>query len=720
MSVRFLSLVLLIPGLLLGAEKKPVTLDAIEGAAREGKPLSSPAWSPRGSRFAYRDGSRLMLYDAGSRKDRELLDFRALEKAAAPTAPVERFGWQNRRVDASAFSWSNSGKEILLSAGGDIFLLRADSRKWEQLTDSPEVEEDAKLSPDGASVAYRVGDDLYVLDVASKKTKRLTFDGTPVLMNGKLDWVYPEELELGTAFWWSPDSRRIAYLQFDTAREFVYPQVDLTGTRAVAEPQRYPQAGTPNADVRLGVVEVEAEKPLTRWMDLGDTRDALLARVDWIPGTTEMLVERLNRVQNKLDVMRADAGSGAVKVILRESDPAWINAGNIYRLLSNGKEFLWSSERDGYRHLYLYSTDGKLESRITQGQWVVTALDAVDEKSRQVYYESNEESPLERQLYRAGLDGKGRTRLTREPGTHNVTMSPACDYYLDRYSSAANPPETSLHSTAGDDTVVLRPANRKFLEEYDVQPGVFLKVSATDGTALYAHLVKPRGFEEGKKYPVIVMVYGGPGVQSVVDEWRGADREQVFAARGFVVWQLDNRGSSGRGHAFETPLYRRFGKAELADQLDGIHYLVKQGFVDAGRIGITGWSYGGYMTLYSMLNAPEVFRAGVAGAPVTNWHNYDTIYTERYLGLPSENEEGYRTSSAVTYAGKLDGKLLILHNIEDDNVLFQNTMQMAGALEEANRPFRMVVYPQKTHGVTGKAARHLAETILDFFVQNLR
>ncbi|HSM78711.1 MAG TPA: S9 family peptidase [Bryobacteraceae bacterium] len=712
---------LVLTGVAFSAEKKPVTLDAISAERKgAGEGFSSPEWAPGGKQFAYRKGSKLMLYDAAARSERELVDFDALEKAAVKPPASGRFGWQNRRVSESAFSWSTSGDDILLAAEGDIFLFHLKSGKWEQLTATPESESDAKLSPDGAWVGYRVDEDLYVLNIASKKTKRITFDGTPTLMNGKLDWVYPEELDLGTAFWWSPDSSRIAYLQFDTTHEFVYPQVDLLGARAVAEPERYPQAGTPNADVRLGVVEVGAETPATRWLDLGETRDALLARVDWIPGTSDVLVQRMNRVQNRLDLLRADTQTGAAKVILRESDPAWINMSDIYRLLSNGKEFLWSSERDGYRHLYLYSTDGKLESRLTEGQWIVSKLAGVDEAARRVYYESTEASPLERHLYRVGFDGKGRTRLSQETGTHAITLSPACDYFLDRYSSSTHPPETSLHSMDGAALAVLRPANREFLDEYDVQPGAFVQVPAADGTTLYAHLIKPRGFVEGKKYPAIVMVYGGPGAQTVIDAWRGAGMEQVFAAKGFVIWQLDNRGSAGRGHGFETPLYRRFGKAELADQLDGIHYLLKQGFVDEKRIGISGWSYGGYMTLYCMLNAPGVFRAGIAGAPVTNWHNYDTIYTERYLGLPQENAEGYKASSAVTYADRLQGDLLILHNIEDDNVLFQNTMQMVNALEEENKPFRMVVYPQKSHGVGGKAARQLSETMLSFFEEKLR
>lgn len=703
------------------AEKKPITIETMSQFRRGGEPLSSPTWSPEGKQFVYLNRNNLMLYDAVAKQERTLVDIDVLERAAVKPPADGRFGWQNRRVADNAFSWSSSGKEILITAQGDLFLFHLDSGKWDQLTATPDSESDAKLSPDGKRIAYRLDEDLYSLEIASKKVARLTFDGTPTLMNGKLDWVYPEELDLGTAFWWSPDSSRIAYLQFDTTHEFVYPQVDLIGLRAQAEPERYPQAGTPNADVRLGVLEVGAEKPVTRWLDLGDTRDVLLARVDWLPGSNQVLVQRMNRVQDRLDLLLADPSSGTVKTVLQETDAAWVNVSDIYRFLSTGKEFLWSSERDGYRHLYLYSIDGKLTRRVTEGKWEVTSLAGVDEKTRQIYYESTEGSPLERHLYRIGFDGTGKTRISSEQGTHTATMSPVCDYFLDRYSSSANPSQTVLRGTQDTSMmVVLRPGNRTLLDEYDVQPGEFVEVPASNGVKLHARLIKPRGFQAGTKYPAIVMIYGGPHAQTVVDAWRGAGMEQVFAARGFVVWQLDNRGSSGRGHVFETPLYRRMGKVELEDQLEGVRWLVKQGFVDEKRIGITGWSYGGYMTLYSMLNASDVFRAGVAGAPVTDWHNYDTIYTERYLGLPSINGDGYRASSAVTYADKLKGNLLILHNVEDDNVLFQNTMQMANALEQAGKLFHMVIYPQKSHGVTGKAATQLAETQLEFFERNLK
>ena len=702
----------------LFAQKKPITIDTLIERARTGGGFSGEiTWAPDGRHFAYLQNNRVMLYDVPAKTDKELLSLDALEKAAVEAPGPQPFDWENRHVSEDGVEWSRSGKELLVTADGDLFWVAADSGKWEQLTATAEPERDAKLSPDSARVAFRRGHDLYTMEIASRKVTRLTEDGAPTLLNGELDWVYPEELDLGTAYWWSPDSQRIAYLQFDISREFVYPQVSLNGLRAVSEPERYPQAGTPNADVHVGVVA--ANGGATRWLDLGDARDALIARVYWTPDSSRLAIERLNRIQNQLDLMLADAASGASKAILHESDPYWINVNDLFRFLPDD-QFLWGSERDGFRHLYVYGLDGKERKRLTEGRWEVTELAGVDEAHQQVYFVSTEASPLERQLYSVKLNGKDRARISKGAGTHTISMSPTAEYYLDAFSNLTQPIRRVLDTREGAEWSVFRDADRRLTDEYAVIAPEIVNFKGASGAEFYARLIKPANFRAGEKYPAVVVVYGGPGVQEIENSWSGATWEQVLAARGFVIWQMDSRGSTGRGHAFETPLYRRFGRTELADQLDGVHYLIKQGFVDPARVGIYGWSYGGYMTLYSLLNAPDVFRAGVAGAPVTNWRNYDTIYTERYLGLPVENAEGYDASSVVESADKLNAKLLILHNIEDDNVLFQNTLQMSDALERAGKLFDMVVYPQKSHGVGGPFRKQLLEKMTDFFEKNLK
>ena len=347
-------------------------------------------------------------------------------------------------------------------------------------------------------------------------------------------------------------------------------------------------------------------------------------------------------------------------------------------------------------------------------------VEGVDESAGRVYYVSTEASPLERQLYWVTLDGSSSQRLSTAPGSHTISLSPGAGWYLDTYSSFQSPSRRVLYKGDGSEWTVYREADHKQEQEYDLLPTEIVRVKADDGIVLYARLIKPVGFQPGKKYPAIVMVYGGPHAQSVRNAWSGLNWDQALAHKGFVLWQLDNRGSAGRGHAFESNLYRRLGKQELDDQLIGIRHLTGMGFVDPSRIGLYGWSYGGFMTLYSLTNSPKTFRAGVAGAPVTDWRNYDSIYTERYLGLPQENEEGYKASSPVTYAGNLEAELMIVHNIEDDNVLFANTMQMINALQKAGKLFDLQLYPQKSHGVGGPVRRQMLETITAFFEKNLK
>src|SRR5579872_182738 len=703
----------------LAAQKRPITIDTVVSGDRNRESGGTPVWRPDGKAFAYRRAGSIWLYDVTSKSDRELLSLAPFDDAAKTEAAPAKFDWQNRRVREDDFQWSASGNELLILARGDIFLWDANSGKWEQLTATPEPERDPKLSPDSRRVAFRRDHDLYTVDVANRRETRLTTNGSPTLLNGELDWVYPEELEIGTAFWWSPDSKSIAYLQFDTSREPLFPHEDLLRARPVYEPERYPRAGDPNPDVRLGVISPDAGP--TRWFDLGGTRETnLIARVEWMPDSRHLGVERLNRVQNRLELLSVDTATRAVEPILTESDPFWINIHDDLRFLKNSKEFLWSSERDGFRHLYLYSLDGKESRRLTKGNWEVTEVAGVDESRGIVYYVSSETSPLERQLYSVKLNGKGKKQLTVDPGTHNISMSPVCNIYMDTFSSSRQPIRRTLHTSDGTLLAVYRDTGRQQMEEYDLPATSFVKVKAPDGTLLYARLIKPVGFETGRKYPAIVVVYGGPQAQSVRDEWNGIGQEEYWAARGFVVWELDNRGSSGRGHAFESAVYHKLGVQELADQRDGIEFLLSLGFVDPGRIGVFGWSYGGFMTLNCLLNAPDLFRAGIAGAPVTDWHNYDTIYTERYMGLPQENVEGYRDTALPPKAMNLRAKLLLVQNIEDDNVLFQNTMQMVSALEQADKPFEMMLYPQKSHGVTGPLRRHLLETMTAFLERTLK
>ena len=716
---KFLLLLVVAPALF--AQKKPITLETLSQAGRGGGGRGGAAlWAPDGKTFVTRQGRNLAIYDPATRTSKELVSTQAID-AAAVKGPSEEepMDWQNRRSRLGGMEWSDDGKSLLYTSGGDVFVIHADTGAWDQVTKTPEAEIDAKLSADGKSVAFRRGWDLYTVDVATKKETRLTKDGTETLRNGGTDWVYPEELYLGTAFWWSPDSKSIAYLQFDMSREPLFPHADLLRLRAVYEPERYPQSGENNATIHMGVVP--AAGGATRWLEIGNTRDSYLAaRAGWMPDSRRVYVLRMNRVQNRDELFSIDVESGAATTLFKESDPYWINLFDDVQFLKDGKHFLWTSERDGgFRHIFLYSNDGKEVKQLTKGPWEVTAVNGVD--ANRLWYTSDEPSSLERHLYSINLNGGDKRKLTADAGMHSISMGPTGAYYLDTWSSLTSPPQTVLHSGDGKELGVYREADRKPSEEYDILPTEIVQFKGADGTMLYGRLIKPAGFEPGKKYPVVVSVYGGPGVGLPVhNSWQGINIDQVLAHKGYVIWQCENRGGMGRGHAFETAIYHKMGVVELADQVAGVKYLISLGFADPERIGIHGWSYGGFMTTNAMLNAPDVFHAGFAGAPVTSWMNYDTIYTERYMGLPSENPDGYRDTALPPQAKNLKGKLMVVHNIEDDNVLFQNSLQLINALQLAGKQFEFMLYPQKSHGVSGPASRQLNEMMVEFFDRTLK
>ena len=700
-------------------QKKPVTLEALQDfrstVARDVP--GEPVWAPDGKSFVYRQGRRLRLYDVAAKRSREVVDLSALDAQAVTPPAAEQYGWENRRVGEATLQWAPQGGELLYASGGDLFLIGIDG-KWKQLTKTPVAERDPKFSPDGKRIAFRRNGDLYVMEVAGAKETRLTSNASDTLSNGELDWVYPEELDLGTAYWWSPDASAIAYLQFNVSGEPLYPHVDLEGTRAVLEQQRYPHAGENNPEVRLGVVA--ARGGATKWLDVGDTvHSYLIARAGWAANSKNVYVVRTNRIQNQLDFFLYDVDSGKSRTVYRESDNYWVNVEGDPVFFKDGKHFLWTSERDGFRHLYLYAVDGGAPAQLTKGAWEVTDVLAFEESAGRIWYRSTETGPLERQLYSVQSDGSGKRRITVGDGNHRVWMAPLGGVFLDAYSNLSSPPEWTLRGANGEAMATYRVADRRAVDEFDLRPTEVVEFKSKDGTLFYGRLIKPAGFDPAKKYPVVVDVYGGPHAQSVRNTWQGLGMDQVFAHDGYVVWEMDNRGTSGRGHAFESAVFRNLGVQELADQREGIQYLISLGFVDARRIGVTGWSYGGFMTLNLMLNAADLFHAGFAGAPVTNWLNYDTIYTERYMGVPKDNGEGYARTAMPAKAGALVGKLMIAHNFEDDNVLFQNTAQMIAALEGAGKRFELALYPQKTHGVSGASARQMESTMLDFFERSL-
>ena len=688
-----------------------------------GKYLRGVVWFPDGSGFTYLRRNPetkivdLWKYSIASQKRSCFVNgswFREKIKAllgdstkSAPALSLSRYQWM-------------PDKKHLLFIERSFFVLFNSQHKSIRIIPFKRPASNFRVSPDGSKIAFVRNYDLFVLDLSDGKETRLTFNGSEEVRNATLDWVYPEELDIYHGFWWAPDSRHIAYLQMDERPVKKFPIIDFIPLYEKITYERYPKAGEANPIVRVGVVTVK--KPRTRWMNVGENTDVYIPRVKWLPDAKTLAIQRMSRSQKKLDVLFTSISTGQSHVILHEEDPYWINIKNDWYFLKRKSEFIWGSERDGFRHLYLYNDSGRLIRQITKGEWEVESLVGVDEQHGKVFFMSTEKDVRERHFYSIKLNGRKMKRLTPFDGTHRVTVSPKFRYFLDTYSTSAFPAKTALFSTKGKILDWINKNNVPELANYHLQPPKLVTIQADDGATLYGSLIRPPDFDPKQKYPVLIYVYGGPHAQVVRNAWGGTTYlwHQLMAQKGYLIFSLDNRGSWGRGHSWETAIYHHFGRKELADQLAGVAYLKSLPYVDSTRIGIWGWSYGGYMTLYSLLNAPKTFKAGFAVAPVTDWRFYDTIYTERYMGTPKENPDGYRESSPVNQAGNLESKLFIAHGTSDDNVHFQNTVHMIEKFIENNKQMNVFFYPRKTHGIGGRADRiHLFTQITNFFLKNL-
>jgi dipeptidyl-peptidase-4 len=711
------------------ASGKQLTVERIYSQpSLSGRLTRGLAWSPDGKLLGFFETkgagkeahTELWTIDADTGARRLLVSSEKLEAVlpADSSRPTQATGL-GRRAPAQ-YQWAADGSALLFEGPNSLAWFDLKSQSARTLVSGKETIADAKISPDARSVSFVRGHNLWVVSVADGKERAVTQGGTEEVRKGKLDWVYPEELDIKTAYWWAPDSSAIAYLEMNERKVAQYPLVDFSSYDGTADMERYPPAGGANPVVRVFVAPANGGEP--RLMDTGAETDIYLPRVNWLTDSKHVAIQRLNRAQDTLDLLIADAETGTSRVALTEKDQYWINVSDDLYFLKDGKKFLWSSERSGYRHLYLYDLDGKQIAQLTKGEWEVTAVDAVDEAKGLVYFAATEKSPLERHLYRVALDGSGFTRLTKDAGVHAVTFSPSSAAFYETYMNSATPPRQDLLRADGSHITAINENKVQELAEYHLSPVEFLTVKSHDGVQLNAMMIKPPNFDATKKYPVLVYTYGGPHAQVVQNTWGGNNFlwHQMMAQKGYIIFSLDNRGSAGRGHLFEEPIHFRLGAQELADQRDGAAYLKSLPYVDAKRIGIWGWSYGGHMTLHAMFEDPEDFKAGFAGGPVTDWHYYDTIYTERYLGLPQKNEESYQESSPVKNAAHLKGKLLIAHGTGDDNVHYANTLALINDLIEAGKYVEVMAFPGRGHGVSDPPGRRvLMERVTKFFLENL-
>ena len=714
---------------------KSLTVERIYAApSLGGYPTRGIEWSPDSKRISYIAGygssTEIWTMDAATGERKILVRASILAGVMQPehTSAIQSTGLG--RVQADNYRWSPSGNALLFIGDTRLVLLDLKTMAPRILANAADIE-DAKFSPDGAWVSYVCGSNLCVADAATGESRALTTAGSEDVLKGKLDWLYPEELDATTAYWWSPDSSRIAYYEMDERPVTHYPIMDMSSPLGAIEYTRFPQAGEANPIVRVGVVPVSGGD--TVWMDTGANADIYLPRVDWLRDSRRVAIQRLNRAQDRLDLLFCDAASGASQSILTESDKYWINLSFDLYFFADNRRFLWSSERTGFRHYYLYDLSGKQLDQLTTGDWGITgnggfgpgagSHPAVDESHGFAYFLSNKDNIVETQLYRLSLGDKRVAQVTHAPGMHDVLLAPDLSAFVDTVSTAVTPPRQDLDRIDASRVAAINENRVSELSDYRLPPPEFLNIPASDGTKLYAEMIKPSSFDPSKKYPALVDVYGGPQVQNVQNGWESDVFPwlQMMAEKGYIIFRLDNRGSYWRGHAFETPIYHQFGKIELEDQLTGVNYLKSLGYVDGTRIGIWGWSYGGTMTLEAMFNAPDVFKAGVSVAPVSDWRLYDTAYTERYMGRPQDNPDGYRDASPVNQVQKLTGKLMLVHATGDDNVHFANTSELINQMILAGKyPDKLVILPGRGHGVTDAAARiELFKAITQFLVDNL-
>jgi len=720
--IKIVVLFLIASVALQAQEKRKLTLEDVWASRTfASKTVGDVAWMKDGRFYTALEENRIEKYDVTTGlKVSTMLDGNNLNQAGLS------------KLEMDGYSFSADEKKLLIetetrpiyrrSSSSEYFLYDLSTGVLAKLsTGGPQSY--ATYSPDGKWVAFARNNNMFLVEVATGKEVPITTTGKKnEIIHGSCDWVYEEEFEFAQAFFWNADSRKIAFYTFDEREVPVFNMQTWGGLYPQDYLYKYPKAGEKNSRVDISVFDVPTRKTMV--LSLGSEKDQYIARINWTKNPDLLSIRRMNRLQNTLELIHANASTGQLQPIITETSPTYIDINDDLTYLNDGKAFVWSSELNGYKHLFLYDMAGKMIRQITKGDWEISEFKGVDEKKKTVYFTSHEKGATDKNFYSIGLDGKNKKLLVDKTGSGSVNMSPDFQYFIYYFSNIVSPTTITLHKADGTQLKVLEGNNelRKNMEGILLGGVEFFSFSTTEKVKLNGWMIKPPDFDESKKYPVLMHVYGGPGHQTVVNSWGGPNYlwHQYLAQQGYIVVSVDNRGTGGRGNDFKKSTYANLGKLEIADQIETAKFLGAQTFVDKNRIGIWGWSFGGYMTSLAMTVGADYFKAGIAVAPVTNWRYYDSIYTERFLKTPQENAAGYDDNSPVTHAAKLKGAYLLVHGTGDDNVHFQNAVAMQNALVKAGKQFSSFYYPNRNHGIYGGNTRlHLYTMMSDFVLKNL-
>lgn len=737
------SLAIFTGAIFTGASTLPVTAEDLSIARLHGQPsLSGVAVrgaevSPDGSLVTILQGRAdnaaqldLWAYDLKTGQGRMLVSSTDIVTDPADLSEEEKNRRERQRIYTRgiiSYQWGPQGNQILFPLGGDVYVYSLEAGQAVRTTQTDAFETDPKFSPKGNYVSYIRSDELFVYNLITSKERKVTKGAGGTIRNGVSELVAQEELDRFTGYWWSPDETKIAYTQIDEAPVPLIDRMDIGADGAVTIQQRYPFAGTKNVAIKLGFTRPDKAK--TTWADLmvglDDEAEIYLADVFWSQDGSKAYASRLTRDQKRLDLLMIDPATGTSRILFTETSETWVNLGlGLYPLQDGG--FLWSSERSGFQQMYRYGPNGEDLGAVTGGNGMVTDLDCVDEEKGMLFYTGWHDTPLDRHLYTKSLRGKDLARpLTDQPGWTGASYSQNCDTHIRTYSNPNQPTQVSVHERSGERVFWL---NENTIDEnhpyapYSSSHGAWSygQIEAEDGTPLDYRLLIPATASAKNPVPAIIIVYGGPHGQRVHRRW-GNLMAQMLVDKGYAVFQLDNRGAGNRGTKFEDPLYRALGGVETRDQAAGATWLAAQPSIDADKIGVYGWSYGGYMALHMLMQNPDLYASGVAGAPVSDWKFYDTAYTERYMGHPEKDAKAYEASSPLSYVDTLEDPLLVIHGMADDNVVFQNTVKLIDVLQKKGKTFELMTYPGEKHGFRKTTSRiHRDQMIVNFFERTLK